>query len=94
MKHEVWNIIQEHMVLWLDAFLASNPPNNTQYMQVYNTQFAHKNTQYASPVNVFLNAQKNKSKTINARRKTKTVLKSALNSSQSYGEIFWIFETI
>ena len=31
-KHEGWNITQEHIVLWLDAFIASKPPNNTQYM--------------------------------------------------------------
>ena len=35
MKHEGWNIIQEHMVPWLDAFIASRHNNNTQYMHIY-----------------------------------------------------------
>ena len=35
MKHEDWNIIQEHMVPWLDAFIASKHNNNTQYMDLY-----------------------------------------------------------
>ena len=34
-NHEGWNIIQEHIVLWLDAFIASKPSNNTQYMHIY-----------------------------------------------------------
>ena len=32
--------IQEHMVPWLDAFIASKPPNNTQYVHVYTYIFA------------------------------------------------------
>ena len=32
MKHEGWNIIQEHMVPWIDVFITSNHNNNTQYM--------------------------------------------------------------
>ena len=39
---------------------------------------------------VFEPSKEEKSKTINARRKT-TVLESALNSAQSYEEIFSIF---
>ena len=35
MKHEGWNIIREHMVPWLDAFIASRHNNNTQYMHLY-----------------------------------------------------------
>ena len=47
---------------------------------------------FASPVKcVFEPSREEKSKTINARRKIKTVLKSALNSAQIYEEIFSIF---
>ena len=35
MKHEGWNIIQEHMVPWLGAFIASTHNNNIQYMHLY-----------------------------------------------------------
>ena len=45
MKAEGWNIIQEHIVLWLDAFIASKPPNNTQYMHTYIAIYI-----FASPV--------------------------------------------
>ena len=33
-NHEAWNIIREHIVLWLDAFIASKLPNNTQYTHI------------------------------------------------------------
>ena len=47
---------------------------------------------FASPVKcVFEPSIEEKSKTINARRKAKTVLESVLNSTQSYEEIFTIF---
>ena len=47
---------------------------------------------FASPVKcVFEPSIEEKSKTINARRKTRTVLESVLNSTQSYEEIFTIF---
>ena len=39
----------------------------------------------------FEHSKEEKWKTINARRKTRTDLESALNSAQSYGEIFTIF---
>ena len=64
-KHEGWNIIQEHIVLWLDAFIASKPHNNNQYMHIYIYIYT-----FASPVNcVFEPSKENKSKTINARKK-------------------------
>ena len=47
---------------------------------------------FASPVKwVFEHSKEEKSKTIKARRKTRTVLESALNFAQSYEEIFSIF---
>ena len=35
MKHEGWNIIQEHLVPWLYSFIASKHHNNTQHMHLY-----------------------------------------------------------
>ena len=85
MNHEGWNIIQEHIVLWLDAFIASKLPNNTQYMHIYIYTFV-------SPVKcVFEPSKENKSKTINARRKTRTVLESASNYAQTFVSRFSIF---
>ena len=58
-------------------------PNNTQYMHIYT---------FASPVKcVFQHSKGNKSKTINARRKTRTVLESASNSTQNFVSRFSIF---
>ena len=85
-NHEGWNIILEHIVLWLDEFIASKPPNNTQNMHIIIFTFA-------SPVKcVFEPSKENKSKTINARKKkTRTVLESASNSAQNFVSRFSIF---
>ena len=55
MKHEGWNIIQEYMIPWLDAFIASEQHNNTQYMHIYIYIFA-------STVKCVLNFQKKSQK--------------------------------
>ena len=46
---------------------------------------------FVSPVKCVFGLSKEEKSTINARRKTRTVLESALNSAQSYEEIFSIF---
>ena len=74
------------MVPRLDAFIASRHNSNIQYMHFYIYIFN-------SPVKcVFEVSKEQKSKTVNARIKTWTVLESVLNSSpQSYEARFSIF---
>ena len=67
------------MIPRLDAFIATKWHNNTQYIYIYMTLLV---------ICVFKPSKEQKSKTINARRKTRTALESALNSAHSYEEIF------